>query len=59
MPELHIDRLTRDTNIVSPSYVEKKPTIQAVDVTMLNAEIARILAQQQELRTAIEVIVPT
>ena len=39
------------------SYVEAKDTRKATDITALNAEIARIVARQQELRTAIDEIV--
>ena len=44
-------------NIAVSSYVEREDTSEAVDITALNAEIARIVARQQELRTAIDAIV--
>lgn len=44
-------------NIAVTSYVEQEDTREAVDITALNAEIARIVARQQELRTAIDEIV--
>lgn len=46
-----------DYNISVSSYVEQEDTSEAVDITALNAEIARIVARQQELRTAIDAIV--
>ncbi len=39
------------------SFVEKEDTREAVDIRALNAEIARIVARQAELRTAIDAIV--
>jgi type I restriction enzyme M protein len=44
-------------NISVTSYVEAEDTRVAVDITELNAEIARIVARQQELRIAIDEIV--
>lgn len=44
-------------NLSVSSYVEAEDTSVAVDITALNAEIAQIVARQQELRTAIDVIV--
>ena len=44
-------------NIAVSSYVEQEDTREAVDITALNAEIARIVARQTELRTAIDAIV--
>lgn len=44
-------------NIAVSSYVETEDTREATDITALNAEIARIVARQQELRTAIDAIV--
>ena len=46
-----------DYNIAVSSYVEAEDTREEVDITALNAEIARIVARQQELRTAIDQIV--
>ena len=46
-----------DYNIAVSSYVVQKDTREAVDITTLNAEIARIVARQSELRTAIDEIV--
>ncbi len=46
-----------DYNISVSSYVEAEDTRVAVDITELNAEIARIVARQQELRIAIDEIV--
>lgn len=44
-------------NIAVSSYVEAEDTREAVDITALNAEIARIVARQGELRAAIDEIV--
>ena len=44
-------------NIAVSSYVEAEDTREAVNITELNAEIARIVARQAELRTAIDEIV--
>lgn len=44
-------------NIAVSSYVEQQDTREAVDIKQLNAEIARIVARQAELRTAIDAIV--
>lgn len=46
-----------DYNVAVSSYVEQEDTRQAVDITELNAEIARIVARQAELRTSIDAIV--
>jgi type I restriction enzyme M protein len=46
-----------DYNLSVSSYVEERDTREAVDIVELNAEIARIVARQQELRTAIDEIV--
>ncbi|TAM66473.1 MAG: type I restriction-modification system subunit M [Microbacteriaceae bacterium] len=44
-------------NIAVSSYVEQEDTREVVDITALNAEIARIVARQAELRTSIDEIV--
>lgn len=44
-------------NIAVSSYVEQEDTREAVDIKALNAEIARIVARQSELRTEIDAIV--
>ena len=44
-------------NIAVSSYVEQEDTSEAVDITELNAEIARIVARQAALRTQIDAIV--
>jgi type I restriction enzyme M protein len=44
-------------NIAVSSYVEQKDEREAVDIKALNAEIARIVARQAKLRTAIDAIV--
>ncbi|HVW79843.1 MAG TPA: type I restriction-modification system subunit M [Mycobacteriales bacterium] len=44
-------------NIAVSSYVTAEDTRVAVDITELNAEIARIVARQSELRTKIDQIV--
>jgi type I restriction enzyme M protein len=44
-------------NLSVSSYVEQADARDAVDITELNADIARIVARQHELRTAIDAIV--
>ena len=51
------DIAANDYNIAVSSYVEQEDTREAIDITELNAEIARIVARQQELRTSIDEIV--
>lgn len=51
------DIATNDYNIAVSSYVEAEDTREEVDIVELNAEIARIVARQAELRTAIDEIV--
>ena len=46
-----------DYSITVSSYVEQKDTHEVVDIKELNAEIAHIVARQQELRGAIDAIV--
>ncbi|MCZ7628929.1 MAG: type I restriction-modification system subunit M [Microthrixaceae bacterium] len=46
-----------DYNLSVSSYVEEEDTREPVDIVELNAEIARIVARQQELRAAIDEIV--
>lgn len=46
-----------DYNIAVSSYVEQEDTREAVDITELNAEIARIVVRQAELRASIDEIV--
>jgi type I restriction enzyme M protein len=46
-----------DYNLSVSSYVLAEDTREVVDITALNAQIARIVARQQELRTAIDEIV--
>ncbi len=46
-----------DYNISVSSYVEQEDTREAVDIEVLNAEIAHIVARQSELRTEIDAIV--
>lgn len=47
----------RDYLLSVSSYVEAEDTREITDITSLNAEIARIVARQAELRTAIDEIV--
>ncbi|UGQ56898.1 type I restriction-modification system subunit M [Rhodococcus pyridinivorans] len=51
------DIANNDYNIAVASYVDHEDTREAVDITKLNAEIARIVARQAELRTSIDNIV--
>jgi len=46
-----------DCNIAVSSYVEQEDTREVVDIVALNAEIARIVARQAELRTEIDAVV--
>ena len=46
-----------DYNIAVSSYVEQEDTREEINITELNAEIARIVARQSELRTSIDAIV--
>lgn len=46
-----------DYNIAVSSYVVGEDTREVVDITQLNAKIAKIVARQNELRTAIDEIV--
>ena len=51
------DIAANDYNIAVSSYVEQEDTREVVDITELNAEIARIVARQKELRISIDEIV--
>ncbi|WP_188043738.1 type I restriction-modification system subunit M [Changpingibacter yushuensis] len=51
------DIAANDYNIAVSSYVEQEDTREVIDITELNAEIARIVARQAELRTSIDAIV--
>lgn len=51
------DIAANDYNIAVSSYVETEDTREAVDIVKLNAQIAEIVARQQELRTSIDAIV--
>jgi type I restriction enzyme M protein len=44
-------------NIAVSSYLQAEDTREATDITALNAEIARIVARQAELRIQIDAIV--
>lgn len=46
-----------DYNLAVSRYVEAEDTREAVDIKKLNAEIARIVARQAELRASIDAIV--
>ena len=51
------DIKNNDYNIAVSSYVEREDNSEAVDITALNDEIARIVKHQQELRDQIDSIV--
>ncbi|MCK9916639.1 MULTISPECIES: type I restriction-modification system subunit M [Microbacterium] len=51
------DIAANDYNIAVSSYVEQEDTREVVDIRELNAEIARIVARQAELRLSIDAIV--
>jgi type I restriction enzyme M protein len=48
---------SRDYNLSVSSYVTQKDTRAVVDITQLNAELSRIVARSNELRTAIDQII--
>ncbi|MBF6097832.1 type I restriction-modification system subunit M [Nocardia cyriacigeorgica] len=48
------DIAANEYNIAVSSYVDQKDTREVVDIAELNAEIARIVARQAELRTSID-----
>jgi type I restriction enzyme M protein len=48
------DIAENDYNLSVSSYVEEEDTREPVDIVKLNAEIARIVERQHELRTAID-----
>ena len=49
--------LANDANLSVSSYVEKKDEREEIDIAELNAEIARIVAREDELRRKIDAIV--
>lgn len=49
--------IENDCNLTISSYVTSKDTREVVDIKELNTEITRIVARQNELRTAIDKIV--
>ena len=49
--------LANDANLSVSSYVEKKDEREEIDIAELNAEIARIVAHEDELRRKIDAIV--
>ena len=51
------DLAANDYNLAVSSYVEREDRSEAVDIAVLNAEIARIVARQDELRAAIDGLV--
>ncbi len=51
------DIAANEYNIAVSSYVEREDTREEVNITELNAQIARIVARQQELRAEIDAIV--
>ena len=53
----HAEIAENDYNLSVSTYVAKEDTREVVDITVLNAEIARIVARQSELRTQIDAIV--
>ena len=48
---------SNDYNLSVSSYVEREDTSEVINITALNAEIARIVARQAELRNQIDAIV--
>ena len=53
----NVDIAANNYNIAVSSYVDEEDTREAVDIIMLNARIAGIVARQAELRTQIDAIV--
>lgn len=53
----NVEIAENEYNIAVSSYVEQEDKREAVDIVALNAEIARIVARQAELRTQIDAIV--
>ncbi|SJM62196.1 type I restriction-modification system subunit M [Gulosibacter sp. 10] len=51
------DIAANECNLAVSSYVEQEDTREVVNIVELNAEIARIVARQAELRTSIDAIV--
>lgn len=51
------DVLANDANLSVSSYVDKPDECEEIDITELNAEIARIVAREEELRRRIDAIV--
>lgn len=51
------DIATNGYDISVSSYLQAEDTRGATDIRAINAEIGRIVARQQELRTAIDAIV--
>ena len=51
------DIVESDYNIAVSSYLTAEDTREAVDITQLNARISQVVAKQNELRTAIDLIV--
>lgn len=51
------DIAENDYNVSVSSYVAQKDTREVVDILKLNAEIVRIVAREEELRSAIDAIV--
>ncbi len=51
------DVLDNDVSLSVSSYVEKKDEREEIDIVALNAEIARIVARENELRSRIDAIV--
>ena len=49
--------IENDVNLSVSSYVEKKDEREEIDIAALNAEIARIVARENELRRQIDAIV--
>lgn len=51
------DVVANDYSLSVSSYVEAEDTQEVIDITELNADIAKIVARQSELRTEIDAIV--
>ena len=51
------DVVANEYNLSVSSYVEVEDTQEVINITELNADIAKIVARQSELRTEIDAIV--
>jgi type I restriction enzyme M protein len=53
----HAEIAENDYNLSISTYVAQEDTREVVDIAVLNADVARIVARQSELRTQVDAIV--